>query len=876
MGTGASIESLSVSHDGALIAGAKRDGLVELWDAFTGRLIHTFRHDAWVNSIAFSPTENILASGSQDTTVKLWNTVTGREIYTIENPDIIGAVAFSPDGKTLAWTGSRTDTINLWDMATQSLIAVYEDPDAFNINSIAFSPDGKTFVTADEVFDIVKVWDIITGNTIDLGHVELMPISFSHDSTMLASGGDSGVRLWAVNTGDNVANIPVRQESRVRLVLFSPDGRTLAYRVTGEKFTRLWDITTQTEAGIIENPSIESWAFSSDGKTLASAAGRIITLWDVVTRQPIATLKGHLDRIDSLIYSPDGNTLASTSWDRTVRLWDIATNQNIETFEGSSSVAFSPAFSPDGTLLVFPQLQGGVRVWNLITRDMAVIRGKDFMTFLPDSSMMVLKSFIHESRGSVSVWDAKTSTFITTLDSVIFEGWKRPIFSPDGKTLAIMALGSTILFELEVIYNQLPLFVRSNIDFFWSIPAGTSLIHVPLQVKAVDGIEQTIESVGDLYDALSGASRVNFLVTYNPHTQEWLSYFSTSDRGSAADIALADDTGIIAGMKTPATVRLTGDALGTSGSGTIALNQGLNLVGLPLNNPALTRVSDLLELDGIRGNVPVIIATDGGDFQAVGRAGDPGDVPLTGGQGFILTAQRTAAVAILGDAWSNASDGAAATPVALKGIDAGVTTPVLALRGVVVDEESGLKMEGVRVTIKNLSTDSAAAVVTAPDEGEYRLTFVNIETGRAATVGDTLEISAQSPNPFIDVEPLRYTITAGDVKRSLIQLPELGAYEIPAETKLLKNYPNPFNPETWIPYRLASDAFVTLTIYDQSGRVVRALYVGHQIAAVYESRSKAIYWDGRNGVGEQVASGVYFYHLSAGDYSATRKMVVVK
>ena len=114
------------------------------------------------------------------------------------------------------------------------------------------------------------------------------------------------------------------------------------------------------------------------------------------------------------------------------------------------------------------------------------------------------------------------------------------------------------------------------------------------------------------------------------------------------------------------------------------------------------------------------------------------------------------------------------------------------------------------------------------------------------------------------------------VKRSLIQLPELVAYEIPAETRLLANYPNPFNPETWIPYRLAEDAFVTLTIYDLRGRVVRTLEVGHQVAAVYESRSKAVYWDGRNNVGEQVASGVYFYHLSAGDYSATRKMIILK
>ena len=126
------------------------------------------------------------------------------------------------------------------------------------------------------------------------------------------------------------------------------------------------------------------------------------------------------------------------------------------------------------------------------------------------------------------------------------------------------------------------------------------------------------------------------------------------------------------------------------------------------------------------------------------------------------------------------------------------------------------------------------------------------------------------------MKPLRYTITAEDVKRSRIQLPELVVYEIPAETQLLSNYPNPFNPETWIPYRLAEDAFVTLIIYDRSGRVVRTLEVGHRIAAAYESRSKAVYWDGRNEVGERVASGVYFYHLSAGDYSDTRKMVILK
>ena len=415
-----------------------------------------------------------------------------------------------------------------------------------------------------------------------------------------------------------------------------------------------------------------------------------------------------------------------------------------------------------------------------------------------------------------------------------------------------------------------------HIEYLLSLPTGISLIHVPLKVTAVDGAEQTIESIADLYDVLGGASTVRFLITYDSATQEWLSYFVPSDKGTPADRGLTADMGIIAGLRSPVSVRLRGDALGTDGNSAITLNQGLNVVGLPLRDSRLTRVSHLFALDGIGGNVPVIILTDGGEFKAVGRAGDPGDIEITGGQSFILTAQRAAIVEISGDAWINVSGTSAAPQVALTGIEVGNTTPVLGLRGSIVDEGTGVSKAGFRVKVKNLSTDRALSTVTGDEGNGYQLTVVDIETGRAATVGDILEISAQSPDPFIGVEPLRYTVTAEDVKGSLIQLPGLITYEIPAETELLHNYPNPFNPETWIPYRLAEDAFVTLTIYDLNGQIVRTLDVGHQIASVYENRSKAIYWDGRNEIGEQVASGVYFYHLSAGDYSATRKMVILK
>ena len=120
------------------------------------------------------------------------------------------------------------------------------------------------------------------------------------------------------------------------------------------------------------------------------------------------------------------------------------------------------------------------------------------------------------------------------------------------------------------------------------------------------------------------------------------------------------------------------------------------------------------------------------------------------------------------------------------------------------------------------------------------------------------------------------------IKRGFLVLEQLLLSLTPKETELLANYPNPFNPETWIPYRLAADAFVTLTIYDTVGQIVRTLEVGHRIASAYESRSKAIHWDGKNRLGEQVASGVYFYALTVrsetrtGDFSATRKMLILK
>ncbi|MDP7281871.1 MAG: T9SS type A sorting domain-containing protein, partial [Candidatus Poribacteria bacterium] len=99
---------------------------------------------------------------------------------------------------------------------------------------------------------------------------------------------------------------------------------------------------------------------------------------------------------------------------------------------------------------------------------------------------------------------------------------------------------------------------------------------------------------------------------------------------------------------------------------------------------------------------------------------------------------------------------------------------------------------------------------------------------------------------------------------------------LPMESRLLANYPNPFNPETWIPFELSQDTAATITIYDVIGRRVRQLDLGYRLAGRYVSVENSAYWDGKTERGEDVSSGTYFYQLQAGNHTETRKMVILK
>ena len=189
--------------------------------------------------------------------------------------------------------------------------------------------------------------------------------------------------------------------------------------------------------------------------------------------------------------------------------------------------------------------------------------------------------------------------------------------------------------------------------FLLSMPAGLTLIHIPLNVSLVNGLPRPIRAVSDLYAALGGAGAVNFLVTYDTQAQQWFGYFDTRDTGSQADRELTADTGIIAGLSSPVSVSLSGLVLGTAGVSTVEFTPGVNVVGLPLRDSRLNRVSDLLSFEGLFGNAHAIVLTDRSEFKLVARVDDPGDIGITGGQAFIVIVARSATVTLSGEGWYN-------------------------------------------------------------------------------------------------------------------------------------------------------------------------------------------------------------------------------
>ena len=287
------------------------------------------------------------------------------------------------------------------------------------------------------------------------------------------------------------------------------------------------------------------------------------------------------------------------------------------------------------------------------------------------------------------------------------------------------------------------------------------------------------------------------------------------------------------------------------------LSAGLNMISLPLMSDIPYTARSFMEKLG----ATVVIEYDPSVSSFVGfTENSSGDgFPIEGGKGYIINITKSKVVRFTGYAWENSPTAAAPTPPQIPKIWALILHAQL----------EGI--DGVTLTVHNRRTGISQFI----GANRSHAVWADMNRGTVASIGDTLMIEVRDTNGEL-IRALHHEIDATDIRRAFTELILTAEDLKPSRTALLANYPNPFNPETWIPYQLANDTNVEIDIYSQAGELVRSLDVGFQRAGYYVGKSRAAYWDGRNGSSELLASGVYFYQLITPESTATRKMVLLK
>ena len=390
------VSSVRWSADGQTLARGNLDGTIRLWDGATGEPVKMLiAHTDAVTSMCWSPDGQTLASASQDGTIRLWDVETCLPRHTFTgHTSRASSMDWSSDKQMLVYSNYADGKVWLWDVETGIPRPTFHARIDEEGRSLSLSADGQMLAIASDDTTI-RLWDVATDTlryTLP-GHTRYVSsLCFSTDAQMLASG-SWDIRLWDIATGASLKTLgrPICHIGFVRSMAFSPDRQTLAsgHMLDSKDYViGLWDVTR----GILRHTltghtgEILSLCFSPDGQTLASGNGlslwtelgiteHTIQLWDVATGEHQKTFTGHVGSVESLCWSPDGQTLASggghsggePGWpDYKVRVWDVATGELQRTLTGHTDEVLNVRFSADGQTLASGSADGTVLLWDMV------------------------------------------------------------------------------------------------------------------------------------------------------------------------------------------------------------------------------------------------------------------------------------------------------------------------------------------------------------------------------------------------------------------------------------------------------------------------------------------------------------------------------
>ena len=825
--------SISFSPDSAILVGGSRNRTIHLWDTTTGKEIKTLTgHDGRIVSVAFNPDGTTLASGSWDRTIRLWETTTGKQIKKIGCGGIPFALTFNPDGATLVGVVNIPPTVG-W-------ASPVDEPDESTAGAPSLFPRDPG--------NSILLWDVATGDIRFTRSKGIYSFACSPDGVTLAGGSLNGtIHLWDAATGKEIKTLMGHTDA-VNSLAFSPDGRTL---VSGSEDNTicLWDTATEEHVKILGHTNgVRSLAFSRNGLTFVSGSwDKTIHLWDAATRKHIRSFKGHTEGINGLMFSLDGATLFSMSHDKTIRLWETTTGEHIKTLIGYMEDLQSLAFGPDGMMLATGEdfsfdKEHSIYLWNTATGDhIKTLTGyearAESLAFSPDGTILANGGYT-----TINLWNVATGDHIKTLT-----GHKEEIynltFSPDGTILASVDDWSINLWNVAT--GEYIRGLTGHIGDVYSLafsPDGTTL--------ASGGYYNTYMNI-HLWDVATGE-----------HIKEF-----TKHVGIVKSLAFSPD----------------GTTLASGGA------PNINLWDVATGE----RIGMLEEHEGW---VHSLAFSHDGTTLASGRSTSIGEV-ITGSLWNVATGEHIRMLTTIHRPYTHGhrryrvsfnTDGATLASVGrnsegivlLWDLDAAPLLP-----GEIPEDVNGDGVLNIQDLVRVNSNFGKTGENEADVNGDGIVNVKDLLRVLAAieAAAGAPALHTQAPNLFTAEEVQRWLVEASGFankslvhQRGILMLERLLALLTPKETSLLPNYPNPFNPETWIPYQLSESAEVILHIYAVNGTLIRTLELGHQPAGMYQSKNRAAYWDGRNTVGESVASGIYFYTLTAGEFTATRKLLLMK
>ena len=683
------------------------------------------------------------------------------------------------------------------------------------------------------------------GERTDYSHVVFSP-TVTHTALLNHSATKprkTTVTIWDVNAREQI--MEWQFESLVRFAAFSPTTPVLAIYFQGDIYIKNWQ--TGEQIGMIRRtdfPPLRAIVFSADGRDLIGVSARPgIELWDVETLRFEGHFDGQMpsDRIGNVVISPDGAFIATFDRNSTsVYVWDVRTRRLLWRKTNGTGRVSSIVFSPDSQRLYVAAetsrlsrsgynpwvgWNDQVRVWDVTSAQQVDMFGSEFrrleaVTVSPDEKIAIL-----HYADAVVLWGLQKKQVLRVWAD--FLTWFAEIqLSPDGKQ--VVSMGSSFASGLIKTWDVASQELRHLI----SAPKGEMFRGFALSPdsRKLAVIQDPWVQVRDLR---TGKVKIQF-----PHHVGFLPKiaFSTSGRW----IAVEDDWG-----------------------GTLILD---------LKNP---KEFQRIEHEEINFYNQYVFSKNDASLAAVGRARDD--------LNYILVWKREGNTFVFRYKWQTPHLG-----YSWHKTLAFATNTVLAAAA-----------QGT-IYIWKLTPNRPKLLKTL--EGDAPLHFSADTRYLFANHNDKLRIWDWREKTPMDYPSVPAYFALSRDRSVLLSATDIGQIHIwdgkpllPSEycpvmphgkqlvilgevkhTQLLQNFPNPFNPETWIPFRLANESPVIIQIYNATGQRVRRLSPGVLPAGDYTSQSQAIHWDGRNNKGERVSSGVYLYTIDAGDFSATRKMLIRK